>query len=47
MKFEEPIKCTLTKEQLQILINLFNGKRHFEPEERWLLAYLKDLENKQ
>jgi hypothetical protein len=39
-EFTEPIECTFTKEQLGLLIRLFSGKVHYEPEEYWLIGYL-------
>lgn len=39
-QFDEPIQLTVTKEQLGLLIRLFSGKTHYEPEEYWLIGYL-------
>jgi hypothetical protein len=39
-QFDEPIQLTVTKEQLGLLIKLFSGRVHHEPEEYWLMGYL-------
>jgi len=45
-QFPQPSQCNFTKEQLMILIRLFDRKRQFTPDERTLLAYLRYQEQK-